>query len=237
VSKRFETTRWSVVLKAQQGSTRGVRQALSTLLEAYWEPIYAYIRRRGYTVEEAEDLTQGYFLLLLEKDYLDGVHPSKGRLRSFLLASAKHFLANEWDKEQALKRGGGIQKIPLDTTGAEGRYREHAVEALSPDKVFERQWALAVLERALEGLRCKAVEAGTDRQFERLRPYLVGGEVKTPYKSAAEDLGMSEGAVKTAVHRLRRRFGRLLRAEIAETVAQPEDVDAELRHLLEVLAD
>ncbi len=223
-------------MAVQEGSTAEVRKALTSLCEVYWEPLYGYIRRRSHGVEEAEDLTQGYFALLLEKGYLEDVHPSKGRLRSFLLASVKHFLANEWDKEQALKRGGGIQKIPLDTEAAESRGREHAVEMFTPEKAFERRWALTVLGRSLEKLRCEAAEAGGERQFERFQPYLVGGDVKTPYKAVAAELGMSEGAVKTAVHRLRRRFGRLLRAEIAETVARPEDIDGELRHLLGVLA-
>lgn len=211
------------------------REALTTLCEAYWEPLYAFIRRQGHSVEAAEDLTQGYFALLLEKHYLNGVDPSKGRLRSFLLASVKHFLANEWDKERALKRGGEVDLIALDRETAETRYRELAVEELTPEKIFERRWARTVLERVLDKLQQEAVSKGKQDHFELLKPYLIGGEQTMPYRPIAEQLGTSESAIRTAVYRLRRRFGHRLRDEIADTVASKSDVDAELRHLLKVM--
>ena len=176
MSRRFETTRWSVVLTAQEGNTLLAQEALAALCEAYWEPLYAYIRRRGYNPEEAEDLTQGYFALLLEKACLEPVDPNKGKLRSFLLASVKHFLANEWDKERALKRGGKLQKISLDRENAETRYREYAVEESTPEKVFERRWALTVLERVLDTLEQEAAVASKEKQFALLKAYLIGGE-------------------------------------------------------------
>lgn len=236
VNRRFETTRWSAVLAAQDSSTAVVREALATLCETYWGPLYGFVRRQGHGVEEAEDLTQGYFALLLEKDYLQGVDASKGRLRSFLLVSVKHFLANEWDKKRALKRGGDLQKVPLDRESAESRFREHAADELTPEEVFERHWALTVLELALAELEREAETAGKKRKFERLKPYLVGGEPSVPYKEVGNELQMSPGAVKTAVYRMRQRFGHLLRNEIAETLASGADVEAELRHLLGVLA-
>lgn len=235
MGRRFDTTRWSVVLAVQVGSTSRAQKALATLCEAYWEPLYAYCRRQRHGAEEARDLTQGYFTQLLEKDYLAEVHPSKGKLRSFLLASFKHFLANERDKVRALKRGGGSPQISLDTETAESRYRVEAIDHLTPDKVFERRWALTVLERVLDRLRQEAANAGKDKQFDRLKAFLTGEGPRLPYKKVGDELGMSEGAVKTAVHRLRRHFGQLLRDEITETLANPEEIDEEIRHLFSVV--
>ena len=235
MGRRFDTTRWSVVLAVQEGSTCGAQEALASLCEAYWEPLYAYCRRQGYGVEEARDLTQGYFTQLLEKDYLAEVHPSKGRLRSFLLASLKHFLANERDRAWALKRGGGSPEISLDTDTAESRYRVEAVDDLTPDKVFEKRWALTVIARVLARLREESTKTGKQKQFEQLKVFLTGEGPRLPYKEVGDELGMNEGAVKTAVHRLRRHFGQLLRDEIAETVANDSEVDAEIRHLLSAL--
>jgi RNA polymerase sigma-70 factor (ECF subfamily) len=233
VSGRFDTTQWSVVLAAQDGSPSQARQALATLCEAYWEPLYAFTRRRGYAAEEARDLTQGFFAQLLEKNYLASVRPSAGKLRSFLLVSLKHFLSNELDRAQALKRGGGVEPISLDAEAAESRYQIEAVDHLTPEKVFERRWALTVIDRVMARLRQEA--ADKVEHFDQLKVFLTGEEPLTPYRQVAERLRMSEGAVKMAVHRLRHRFGEVLRQEIAETVQGDAEVDLEIRHLLTVV--
>ncbi len=230
MSGRFDTTQWSVVLAAQEGSPSQARQALAALCEAYWEPLYAFTRRRGYPAEEARDLTQGFFVQLLEKDYLASVRPSAGKLRSFLLVSLRHFLSNERDRARALKRGGGAAPISLDAEAAESRYQIEAVDHLTPEKVFERRWALTVIDRVMARLRQEA--ADKVEHFDELKGFLTGEEPQTPYRQVAERLAMSEGAVKTAVHRLRRRFGEVLRSEIAETVENDAEVDLEIRHLL-----
>lgn len=235
MSRKFEMTRWSVVLAAQDGSPSQARRALATLCEAYWEPLYAFTRRNGYNPEEAQDLAQGFFTQLLEKDYLAHVRPTAGKLRSFLLVSLKHFLANERDKARALKRGGGATPISLDVEAAESRYRIDAVDHVTPEKVFERRWALTVIAQVLASLRNEAAKADSQEQFDRLKGFLIEDGPRTPYRQLAQELGMSEGAVKMAVHRLRRRFGELLRHEIAEIVANDSEVDAEIRHLLSAL--
>jgi RNA polymerase sigma-70 factor (ECF subfamily) len=204
------------------------------LCEAYWQPLYCYALRRGCGAEDARDLTQGYFALLLEKDYLGDVRLREGRFRSFLLRSFTNFLSKERDRARALKRGGGKVPLPLDTA-SEGSSPLGAVDMLTPEAVFERQWALEVLERALDRLRREAVAAAREAEFARLSEYLTGDEPGEPYSEVARELGTSEGAIKATVHRLRRRYGRILREEIAATVADPEDIDAELRHLLSVV--
>ncbi len=233
----FATTQWSVVLAAGRGDSTKTRQALAALCEAYWYPLYAFVRRQGYDSEQSRDLTQGYFLQLLEKDFLADVRPELGRFRAFLIVSVKHFLSNERDRERALKRGGGQAPIRLDAAEAEDRYRFEPVDALTPERLFERRWATTVLERALEGLRVESEGDGESARFGRLKPYLTGAEPASSYREAAGDLEMTEGAVKTAVHRLRKRFGELLRHEIAQTVADPRDVDGEIRYLLETMAE
>lgn len=235
MSRKFEMTRWSVVLAAQDGSPSQARQALATLCETYWEPLYAFTRCNGYKPEEAQDLTQGFFTQLLEKDYLAKVRPAAGKLRSFLLVSLKHFLANERDKARALKRGGGATAISLDVEAAESRYKIDAVDHLTPETVFERRWALTVISQVLASLRKEAAKADSQRQFDELKGFLIEDGPRTPYRQLARELGMSEGAVKMAVHRLRRRFGEQLRHEIAEIVTDDSEVDAEIRHLLSAL--
>jgi len=235
MSRRFETTRWSIVLAAQDGSASSARRALATFCEAYWEPLYAFTRRNGYNPEDAEDLTQGFFAQLLKKDYLADVRPTAGKLRSFLLVSLKHFLANERDKTLALKRGGGAQVISLDVEAAESRYKVDAVDHLTPENVFERRWALTVIAQVLSSLREEAAEANGQRRFEVLKGFLIEGGPRTPYRQLAEELGISQGAVKMAIHRLRHRFAKQLRREITEIVATDSEVDAEIRHLLSVL--
>lgn len=235
MSARFQTTNWSLVLAARGEETLASRDALTRLCEIYWYPIYAFIRRKGHSAEEARDLTQGYFAALLEKAYLEDVRPEAGRFRSFLFASVSHFLSNERDRAHALKRGGNRALISLDGDTAEGRYRLEPAGELTPEKLFERQWALALLDRALDRLGDEEAATGSTAKFEQLRPYLTGEDTAAPHSEIASALGMSEGAVQVAVHRLRGRFGKVLREEIEHTVNDPEDVDAELRHLLTTL--
>jgi RNA polymerase sigma factor (sigma-70 family) len=219
-AQQFAATRWTVVLTAGQGQSR----ALEELCRTYWYPLYAYVRRRGYEAHEAEDLTQEFFARLLTKNYLADVEREKGKFRSFLLASLKHFLANEWDKARAQKRGGGQTFVSLD---AETRYRQEPADELSADKLLDRQWALALLDLVLTRL-----EAETDAtQFAALKSFLTADKDTIPYAEVAGKLRTTEGAVKVAVHRLRKRYRALLREEIAHTVAGPAEVDEEIRHL------
>ena len=226
------TTQWSRVLAARDGSGPEARRALEELCRAYWQPLYAYIRRRGAGADEARDLTQGYFTHLFEKHALDNVDPAKGRFRAFLLASLHKFLSHERERAQTLKRGGGAVTIPLDGEKAEARHLALISSEKTPEEAFEHRWALAVIDRAMVRL-AKTFEATDDAtRFQHLRPYLTSAESQLPYAEAALTLEMTEGAVKTAVHRLRKRFGDCLRAEVSETVADPDQVDDELRHLL-----
>jgi RNA polymerase sigma-70 factor (ECF subfamily) len=235
VSRRFETTHWSLVLAARTGQSPAAREALTELCEAYWYPIYAFIRRQGHDADAALDLTQGYFTRLLEKGDLRHVDPELGRFRAFLIASVRHFLSNARDREEARKRSPGTPLLSLDADAAEGMYRVEPLDARTPEVLFERKWAMTVLERAIRRLDDEAPEGEGRRRFARLRGYLIDEQPGSPYSAAASDLGMTEDAVKAAVHRLRRRFGELLRDEIARTVRDRADVDGELRHLLEVV--
>ncbi len=232
MSANFATTQWSQVLAAKDGGETHARQALETLCSAYWYPLYAYVRHQGYDPDEARDLTQGYFAELLDKDFLQDVDPAKGRFRSFLLASLRHFVSHERDKAGAQKRGRGAETLSFDTKDAETRFEIEPIETLTPEQLFERRWAMTVLERAMNTLERESAEGGGLEQFERFKPYLTGQEPHQPYKQVAADLQMSEGAVKTAVHRLRQRYGHCLRVEISDTVADPAEVDDEVRHLL-----
>jgi DNA-directed RNA polymerase specialized sigma24 family protein len=232
VSNRFATTQWNVVLTARDGNDTQARHALETLCESYWFPLYAYVRRRGRSADESADLTQAFFADLLGRDFLDGIDRSKGRFRSFLLASLEHFLSHEREKAQTLKKGGGVRPVSLDAREAETRYQLEPQDTRTPEMVFERRWGLTVLERSMERLRAEF--ADQPERFERLRPSLTGAE-SGQYRDIASELGMSETAVKAAVHRLRQRYGRLLRDEIAETVADPAEVDDEVRYLLAVV--
>jgi len=233
--RRFATTRWSLVLDARGDSPDSSARALAELCESYWYPLYAFVRRQGHRPEDAADLTQAYFAKLLEKGYLKDVRPEAGRFRSFLLASLKHFLCNEWDRQMAQKRGGHIRKISLDAAGAESRYSIEPADHLTPEDLYERRWALTVLERTLDRLAEETPESKRFR-FDKIRPFLIGNESATTYREVAAELGMSESGIKVAVHRLRRRFGVILRQEIGQTVADPQDVDDEIRHLLERLS-
>lgn len=229
---RFATTQWNVVLAARDGTDSQARHALESLCDAYWYPLYGFIRRRGHSAEEARDLTQSFFADLLSRDFLAAIDRSKGRFRSFLLASLEHFLSHERDRQHALKKGGGVQPLSLDAAAAEDRYRREPLDDATPEVLFERRWGLTVMERAMDRLRAESIEQ--PERFETLRGCLTGTE-PARYRDIAQALGMSETAVKASVHRLRQRYGRLLREEIANTVADPAEVDDEVRHLLAVV--
>lgn len=234
---RFASTQWSLVLAAGQRATPEAEQALAQLCGAYWAPIYAYLRRRGYSAPEAEDLTQSFFVRLMEKNYLQEARRERGRFRSFLLASLKHFLANEWDRAQARKRGGRLQFISLEEIPLSESRCPLDLRSLTPEEQYERQWVLTLLHRAIARLGEEYTHAGKTRLFEHLRDFLTGAD-GLPYKQVAAALEMNEGAVKTAVHRLRSRFRKLLREEIAETLPHPDEqgeIDEEIRYLLKTL--
>lgn len=229
----FPTTRITLIRAIQGGHDADAYQALSTLCSAYWYPVYAYVRRLGHSHEEAEDLTQGFFTRVLDKRSLRGFDRERGRFRSFLLGALKHFIANERDAARAQKRGGGRAHIPLDEVLHAGdRYSLEPHSDLSPDRIFERQWALTVLSRVQSAMREEAIRQAKDAQFERLKGLLVGEGSDAGYRALAAELNTTEGALKTAVHRLRQRFREMLREEIAHTVADPAQVGGELRELM-----
>jgi RNA polymerase sigma factor (sigma-70 family) len=235
---RFLTTQWSVVLAAGRQSSQESAEALATLCELYWYPLYAFVRRRGYDADAAQDLTQAFFARVIEKAYLRDATPARGRFRSFLLASLKHFLANEWDHARALKRGGGARMVPLEVEfgAGETRYRLEPANDETPELLFERRWALALLERVVARLREEYDGAGKVAQFDALKFVLTGDPSDETYAQLGERLNMSEGAVKVSVHRLRKRVRALLQEEIARTVADSREVDDEIQHLFEVLS-
>lgn len=235
-SGAFSATHWSVVLEAGQHDLARSVAALERLCRTYWYPIYAFIRRRGADSHEAEDLTQAFFEFLLEKETLNKVDRRKGKFRTFLLAALTNFLANEWDKRQTLKRGGQRQIISLDEAVAEGLYLREPVESLTPEKLFERRWALALLEQVFARLKQDYEAGGKGELFAKLEPALTGEVAAGAVAGWAAELGMSEGAVKVALHRLRRRFGEVLRSEIAHTVSSPEEIADEIRHLFAAIA-
>jgi RNA polymerase sigma factor (sigma-70 family) len=228
----FATTQWSVVLSAGRSETTRGRNALAALCETYWYPLYAYVRRQGHSPHDSEDLTQGFFARLLESESLAGVSPEKGKFRTFLLVALKRFLTNEWHHANSQKRGGGSFRVPLQGHTAETRYVAEPSEQLTAEKLYERRWALTLLDRVLSRLSEEFNAVGKKEQFEKLKPYLMAERESIPYAEAAVVLGMNEGAIKVAVHRLRRRFRELFREEVAHTVARPEEIDEEIRHLL-----
>jgi len=231
----FATTRWSVVLAAKDHAAPEARAAWATLCQSYWYPLYVFIRREGHPAEQAQDLTQEFFTRLLEKDFLGAVDRAKGKFRSFLLAACKHFVANQRAKNDALKRGGGWRRVPLDFDAAERRYLREPAHTLAAEKLYERRWALALLEQVLARLRQEAEANNKEDHFRHLKDFLQGDAAAAPYAETAQALGMSEGAVKVAVHRLRRRYRDLLREEIARTVERPEEVEEEIRDLFAAL--
>jgi RNA polymerase sigma-70 factor (ECF subfamily) len=231
---QFRTTHWSVVMAAGGGASPASAKALETLCANYWYPLYAYARRRLATVDEAQDMTQEFFAFLLEKNPLSRADPARGRFRSFLLASFKHFLSHERDRARALKRGGGRRLQALDFDQGERRFIHEPADLETPEKIFERRWALTVLDKAMARLRGDYVEAGKEELFEGIKATLTG-DGPAPYSLIAEKLGMTEAAIKVAVHRLRRRYQEILHDEIAQTVHEPEEIDDELKHLFQAV--
>jgi RNA polymerase sigma-70 factor (ECF subfamily) len=230
-AERFATTHWSLVLAAGQRASPESQQALATLCQTYWYPLYAFVRRQGHNAEDARDLTQEFFATLLEKDYLRIADSRRGRFRSFLLAAVKHFLSKQRERANTQKRGGGRQSLPLDFQTGESRYHQEPAHDITPESIYERRWALTLLHQVLQRLQEEFIQAGKQPLFERLKEFLTGDKSRGTYRQVAGELGLTEGAVKVAVHRLRQRYRELLRAEIAQTVTAPEEVDDELRQL------
>src|SRR5208282_3420144 len=222
----FPTTLWTVVLRAGHDEPAQARAALAQLCKGYWYPLYSFIRRRGYSPHDAQDLTQAFFAHLIEKRGLGRVDPEQGRFRTFLLASLKNFLANDWDRANALKRGGGQTILSLQQESAESRYQLEPSHDVTPERLFERQWALALLDQVLAALRAEYQSQGKGAIFEELKPALIGQGGR--YAEIAARLGQSEGSIKVAVHRMRSRYRELMTARIAETVGEG-DVDDEMR--------
>jgi len=232
----FATTHWTVVLAAGRGHTAQADRALEELCRTYWFPLYAYVRRRGHTKEDAEDLTQAFFARFLEKNFLEGLSAERGRFRAFLLASLKHFLANEWDKTQRQKRGGQAPHLSLDWQTADTQFQLAATAEPSPDKAFDREWAVALLAKVIARLCAECEAEGSGRQFAELKAFLTAGKGTLSHAAAAKSLGLDEGAVRVAVHRLRRRYRDLLREQVAQTVPTAADLEEELRNLRAVVA-
>jgi len=232
----FPATSWSLVLKAAEHPAPESKQALASLCAAYFYPTFVYVRRICQDPEEARDLTQEFFLRVLEKGYLRQACRDRGSFRAFLMACLRHFLSNEWDRTNAQKRGGGCSFIAVDFSTAETRYGLEAWDDLTPDKVFEKRWALEVLRRVLGRLRDEYEKRSQAVQFETLKPFLTGDQDQGAYGQAAASLQVSEAAARVAVHRIRRRYADLLRHEIAQTVSGPDEVDSEIHFLLNSLA-
>ena len=224
-------------MKASRASAPGSREALSQLCELYWPPLYGFARRQGYSVEQAQDLTQAFFARFLEKQDVQDADPARGRFRSFLLGSFKHFLANEYDRERAKKRGGDQVKIALEVDAAEARFVAEPADDLTPEALFERQWALGVIDRVMDALRADLMKSGKEATFDELKGLLVGEKEQGGYAAIARTLGTSEGAIKVTVHRLRQKFRERLRAEIAATVADDAEIEDEIRYLMAILAN
>lgn len=227
----FATTRWTVVLAAGARTSPQSASALDELCRVYWFPLYAYIRRRGHAKADAEDLTQAFFARFLEKNYLDGLSAERGKFRAFLLAALKHFLANEWDKTQRIKRGGHVSHFPLDLQSADTQFQVADALAASPDRAFDREWAVALLAHVIERLRAECAAEGRAEQFDAIKIFLTAGKGALPHAAVAHSLGMEETAVRVAVHRMRKRYRQLLRDEVAQTLSDPAQVDEEMRAL------
>src|SRR5579863_8709672 len=230
----FPTTRWTLVVAAGDPQRREARSALVSLCENYWYPLYAYLRKRGYPADEAQDLTQEFFVRVLEGRYLNRADPEKGRFRSFLLTSLNFFVADDEDRRKARKRGGG-SVVPLEFSSGEERYQREPAHGETPERIFERRWALSMIDRVVERLRNEFVQHGLPEHFERLKVFLLG-QSDAPYAALAREMNTSEGALKVAIHRLRKRYRELFRQEIADTVADPGEVESELRFLAAALA-
>ncbi len=235
----FATTHWSVVLAAGQQDTPQSAAALEQLCRTYWYPLYVYVRRRGYGPEDAEDLTQQFFAVLLQHEYFRLADPRRGRFRTFLLHALEHFLTNEWKRAQRIKRGGGATFLSLDAANGERRYALEPVTAATPERAYEHRWAITLLDQVLASLREEYTRGGKERLFGELASSLWGGDSSSgpgSYAVVGESLGMSQGAVRVAVHRLRKRYRELLKTEVAQTVATPEEVDEEVRCLIRAVS-
>jgi len=235
-AQAFATTHWSVVVAAGGEDSADARAALSRLCQTYWYPLYAYIRRKGRSPQDAEDLAQAFFVECIEHRWFARADQARGRFRSFLLMALDRFLANEWDKAQTLKRGGHLRLVPLVMENAEDRFSREPVDAATPEQHFERQWALTVLEQVLAGLREEYAARSQTALFDRLKPTLIGERTSQPYAELAASLETTEGNIQVAVHRLRERYRQRLKEEIAQTVSSPDDVESEIRHLFRILA-
>lgn len=229
---RFATTRWSVVLAAGTETSARSSEALAHLCDTYWHPVYAFIRRQGYSADDGADLTQAFFALVLEKNYFHAADPTRGRFRAFLCTAVRHFLSNERDRARTLKRGGQQPHVGFEIETAEGKYQLDPRDDLTPEKLFDRQWALTLLDRVLGRLAGEFTRSGKTDLFAHLKGSLTGEGATLPYAEIASALGMSEGAVKVAAHRLRRQFRDILIDEISQTVSEPAEVDAEIAYLL-----
>ncbi len=236
-ARHFATTHWSVVLKAGRSEAAAAAAALDRLCQGYWFPVYYFIRRKGHDAHEAQDLTQGFFAKLLEKNWLESADPNRGRFRTFLLTAVTRFLANEYDRSRAGKRGGGQAVLSFDAEDAEGRYLLEPASDLTPETLFERQWAHQVLETVLDKLREEFDGGGRAGRFDALKGFLLGDRGQVSYAETAARLGLTESAVKSGIHRLRQRYGALLREEIAQTVETSAEIETEIAHLLNILSD
>jgi RNA polymerase sigma-70 factor (ECF subfamily) len=232
---QFHTTHWSIVAAAAGQGGEASKAALADLCQAYWYPLYAFLRRRGSNTEDARDLTQGFFALLLEKGYLADADPERGRFRSFLRTAIARFASKQHERAAALKRGGGHRLLSIDFGEGERRYQREPADNWTAERIFERRWALTLLDRTLARLRQEHEDAGKLDHFETLKVFLTGESGAAPLRQVAEQLGMTEGAVKVAIHRLRQKYRELLRDEISQTVAAQDDVDDELSLLLAAL--
>ena len=228
----FATTHWSVVLAAGQSDSAPGQHALETLCRAYWYPIYVYVRRKGHGPDDAEDLTQEFFVRFLAGNYLASVDRERAKFRSYLLGALNHFLADAWDHAHRVKRGGGQANQPFDVRSGESRYTLEPVAELTPDRLFDRGWALTVLDQVISRLRQEYEQSGKSPLFDKLSAFLPGDAEPDSYGELARELGMTEGAVRVAVHRLRRRYGELFSAEVAHTVSSPAEIHDEMRYLL-----
>lgn len=231
------TTHWSVVLSARDSNSPQSNSCLEKLCSTYWYPLYAFARWRGHTPQDAEDLTQDFFLRLLQKRYLDAVERERGKFRTFLLVAFKRFMANEWERGQAQKRGGGVLPISIDTELAERLYHNEPPATLPAENLYERRWALSLMQQAMTRLRAEFEADGKARDFERLKGFLATGTPPKPSPNSTADVQRSESALRVEVHRLRKRFRQIFRDEVSQTVATAEDVDEEIHHLLAVLKE
>ncbi len=234
-SGAFTTTHWTVVLQAGEGGSAAAQEALSSLCQRYWPPLYAYIRREGYSPEDARDLTQEFFYRFLQRDSLNGVNPAAGKFRSYLLACLKHFLANERERAQAQRRGGGLPAIALEPGAAETRYSLEPADNLTPDVLFDRHWAFTAIERTLEALRREHATRDKGLAYDEIEGFLPRGRGRASRTELAAKHGINVNTVDVAIHRVRQRFGTLLRREVMQTVSSESEIEEEIRYLISIL--